>query len=127
MKRLVQDHEEKHQIYIYDVTKVSSRSRREKHEISWIGIEGVHGEVRALSSGRSSGKIQASLKTMWIIVLFYPQEELRDYEDLISKGVYSAQKARLNAIRIMIHTFNKLLCRSSSQNEKQYIYKFSDF
>ena len=55
--------------------------------------------------------------------MLYPQEELRDYEDLISKGVFSAQKARLNT---MIHAFYKLLCKSFSQNEKQNIYKFSD-
>ena len=39
--------------------------------------------------------------------MLYPQEELRDYEDLISKGVFSAQKARLNTTRIMIHAFYK--------------------
>ena len=42
-----------------------------------------------------------------IVLLLYPQEELRDYEDLISKGVFSAQKARLNTTRFMIHTFYK--------------------
>ena len=73
--------------------------------------------------------------------MLYPQEELRDYEDLISKGVFSAQKARLNTTRIMIHTFYKpnyydlahliasykklfYLCRSSLQNKNQNIKNF---
>ena len=90
-----------------DVIKVISRSQREKPNILSRSWKSSWGSTRHIQWTFFRQDPFSSKNNVNNVLLLYPQEELRDYEDLISKGVYSAQKARLNTILTMFHTFHK--------------------